>query len=68
MLCKIGTFCSTDDSLVGSQLFFSSQATDFFHRLFQEKRLRVDRGLKKLREKVQKHQEKVEEKVLVLSC
>ncbi|KAF7119502.1 hypothetical protein RHSIM_Rhsim13G0132600 [Rhododendron simsii] len=28
-----------------------------------EKRLRVNRGLKKLREKVQKHQEKVEEKI-----
>lgn len=29
----------------------------------KEKRLRVNRGLKKLREKVQKHQEKVEEKI-----
>ncbi|XP_058197842.1 choline-phosphate cytidylyltransferase 1-like isoform X3 [Rhododendron vialii] len=32
----------------------------------KEKRLRVNRGLKKLREKVQKHQEKVEEKGTVI--
>lgn len=71
-----GTFYSSDNSLVARNLIsfspvsFSSQKSDYEFFLatvsfYQEKRLRVNRGLKKLREKVQKHQEKVEEKVTV---
>ncbi|KAE9461524.1 hypothetical protein C3L33_06571, partial [Rhododendron williamsianum] len=51
-------------------LFLQMQYNIFFGTFYSsdnslEKRLRVNRGLKKLREKVQKHQEKVEEKVTV---
>ncbi|XP_055807397.1 choline-phosphate cytidylyltransferase 1-like isoform X2 [Solanum dulcamara] len=40
--------------------------TDLGLSYVKEKRLRVNRGLKKLHERVKKQQEKVEEKVLVL--
>lgn len=52
---------STESELISYRIFFLVEGTDVsmvsFH---QEKRLRVNMGLKKLREKVKEQQEKVE--------